>query len=236
VLINGNLNAYSVNIELLGWSTGSLLAPALLIGLGRLTRADVWLLIAIAAIVCVHSLYWFSGGPDFGARYWYLILVPCIGLTARAVRVLGERLAEAGSGTDSGEARTRVLAGALALSVAAVICFMPWRATDKYFHYRNMRPDVRQLAAAHDFGRSLVLVRGKRHPDYASAAIYNPLDLRAAAPIYIWDRDPVITREALAAYRDRSVWIVDGPTRTGAGFRVIAGPLHADDLLTDGGP
>ena len=124
-----------------------------------------------------------------------------------------------------------MLAGAFALSCAALLTFFPWRAVDKYYHYRNMRPDVRVLARTHHFGRSLVLVRGKRHPDYASAGSYNPLDLRAAEPIYVWDRDAVITREALQAYRDRPVWIVDGPTRTGRGFRVVAGPVPAENLL-----
>jgi hypothetical protein len=190
----------------------------------------VWLLTVIAAIIGVHSFYWFSGGPDFGARYWYLILVPCVGLTARAVPALADRLA-AVTGEAAERARVQLLAGVSALALSALICFFPWRAIDKYHHYRNMRPDVRRLAAAHDFGRSLVLVRGRRHPDYASAAIYNPLDFQADAPVYIWDRDPAITRAALQAYADRPVWVLDGPTRTGAGFRVVAGPLRSEDLM-----
>jgi hypothetical protein len=121
-------------------------------------------------------------------------------------------------------------------ALAAVVTFMPWRAIDKYYHYRNMRPDVRHLAEENAFGRSLVLVRGNRHPDYASAAIYNPIDLRADVPVYIWDRDPDITRRALEAYADRAVWILDGPTRTGGGFEVVAGPMPAARLLERGVP
>jgi hypothetical protein len=228
VLVNGNLNAYSVNIELLGWSIGSLLPLLLLLLPQRLQRADRWMLIAIAAIVGVHSFYWFSGGPDFGARYWYLIIVPCIALAARGLLMLGEGLAE----VSEDDARTRVLAGTSILIVATLISFVPWRSVDKYYHYRNMRPDARTMAADRGFGRSLVLVRGNRHPDYASAATYNPIDMHASAPIYVWDRDATITRQALQAYRDRAVWILDGPTRTGRGYRVVAGPLRADDLLS----
>ena len=228
VLVNGNLNAYSVNIELLGWSTGSVLALLLLLLPVALRRADKWLLISVAALVGVHSLYWFSGGPDFGARYWYLIIVPCIALAARGIVMLGQRLSALGSA----DAETRVLAGALVLTAVTLISFLPWRAMDKYYHYRNMRPDVREIAAERDFGNSIVLVRGKRHPDYASAGIYNPLDMRSGAPVYVWDRDPAITRRALEAYRDRGVWILDGPTRTGRGFRVVAGPIRAEDLLS----
>ncbi|HEX6135383.1 MAG TPA: hypothetical protein VFZ24_15540 [Longimicrobiales bacterium] len=234
VVVNAALNTYSVNVELLGWSIGAVLPLALLLVLaGRTSRADRWLLAAIAAVVGVHSLYWFSGGPDFGARYWYLILVPCIALVARAPAVLAQRFDTDLRPAHRSTLHDRLLAGMLALSLSALICFFPWRALDKYYHYRNMRPDVRQLAAAHDFGRSIVLVRGARRVEYASAAIYNPLDLQADAPVYIWDRDPRITRDALLAYEDRPVWILDGPTATGGGFRVVAGPLRARDLIEE---
>jgi hypothetical protein len=92
-----------------------------------------------------------------------------------------------------------------------------------------MRSDVRQLARQHGFGRSLVLVRGERHPDYASAAAYNPVDLRADAPIYAWDASAEIRADVLRAYADRTVWILDGPTVTGDGFRIAAGPLTPDE-------
>jgi hypothetical protein len=234
VLVNANLNAHGVNIELFGWAIGSLLPIALLVLSRRLSRADGWMLAVVAAIVGVHSFYWFSGGPDFGARYWYMILVPCVALTARAFVVAGELLDErAAPDVRWGGPRALVAAGALAL--AALVAFVPWRAIDKYYHYRNMRPDVRRIAEERDFGRSLVLVRGRRHPDYASAAIYNPLDLRGDGPVYIWDRDPAITRRALEAYADRPVWILDGPTRTGGGFAVVGGPVSAASLL-DAGP
>jgi hypothetical protein len=39
----------------------------------------------------------------------------------------------------------------------------------------------------------------------------------------------------LEAYRDRMVWIIAGPSVTGEGYRVEAGPLPASALL-DGDP
>ena len=232
VVVNAALNTYSINVELLGWGIGSLLPLALLVVLWRrLTHADRWLLAVIGAVVGVHSLYWFSGGPDFGARYWYLVLVPCIALTARAAAVVAERFAGRDAAPAAAGLQDRLVAGMLALSAVAVICFLPWRSLDKYYHYRNMRPDVRELAAAHDFGRSLVLVRAERRVDYASAAVYNPLDLHADAPVYVWDRAPLITRTVLLEYRDRPVWILDAPTVEGGGFRLVAGPLAADVLI-----
>jgi hypothetical protein len=143
--------------------------------------------------------------------------------------VLGERL-EPGTGAG----RTgRALVAAVALCAGSLLVFIPWRAADKYYHYRNMRPDVRRLAEQHGFGNSLVIVQGKRFPDFASAAAYNPVDLKASGPIYAWDRSPEARRAVLEAYRDRTVWIIAGPTITGDGYRVEAGPVPAAELLDD---
>jgi hypothetical protein len=60
------------------------------------------------------------------------------------------------------------------------------------------------------------------------------LDLRAGAPVYAWDRNPEIRARTLNEYADRSVWIVEGPSITGDGFKVVAGPLPARELLARG--
>jgi hypothetical protein len=184
---------------------------------------------AIATVVGLHSFYWFSGGPDFGARYWYLVLLPAAVLTIRGAELLMTML-EARKGFSDLD-RARIAAAVVVLAVLATVNFIPWRALDKYHHFRGMRGDIRQLAAANHFGRSLVLVRGTRDIDYPSAANYNPVDLRANVPIYAWDRSPQARAEALQAYVDRPVWIVDGPTRTGGPFRIVEGPVPAAELL-----
>jgi len=221
VIVNAALNVTSINIELFGWMTGSLLLLIAFVLSRRFMRRDGLWLAAIAVVAGIHSFYWFSGGPDFGARYWYLVIVPCVALTARGI------LALAGTGEVHGEWRRTPLFAA-ALSLAALTTFVPWRATDKYYHYRDMRPDIRVMAKREGFGRSLVIIRGQRHPDYASAAIYNPLDLEADVPIYVWDRTTESTEAVIAHYADRAIWIVDGPTVTGGGYEVRAGPLDAD--------
>jgi hypothetical protein len=88
-----------------------------------------------------------------------------------------------------------------------------------------MRPDVRVLARERGFGSSLVMVRGARHPDNHSAAIYNPIDLEGPGPLYAWDRDSTTRAAVLKAFPDRQVWMLDGPTVTGDGYRVTAGPV-----------
>jgi hypothetical protein len=233
-LVNTNLNTFSLNIELFGWSTGSLIILTLFVFAGRLQRGDFLMLAGIIAVFGVHIFYWYGGGPDFGARYWYLMLVPCAALTARGIQSLGMQFDGTAPGyNDNG---TRLMIGVLSLLVLTLVNYLPWRAIDKYHHYLRMRPDIRYLAKEHGFGNSLVLIRGNQHPDYASAWVYNPLDLRADGPVYAWDRSPGVRSQALRAYPNRPVWLVDGPSVTRGGFRVVEGPLSARSLLreTDG--
>jgi 4-amino-4-deoxy-L-arabinose transferase-like glycosyltransferase len=233
-LVNSELNAFSVNIELFGWLTGSLFILACLLFSGSifstaLSRSDCLMLATISAVFVAHIFYWYSGGPDFGARYWYLMLIPCVALTVRGIEFLHRKI-EAGGGNDTSN-RDRVNIFVLSLCLLTLVNYFPWRAIDKYHNYLGMRPDIRRLDKEYNFGKSLVLIRGNRHPDYASAAIYNPIDLHADAPVYAWDRDAKTRKQALTAYRDRQVWIVDGPTITHGGFKMVDGPLSAQKLL-----
>ena len=228
-LINANLNTTSLNFELLGWSIGSLLIGALLI-FSLAVRGSDWLMLAvIAAVFVAHFFYWFSGGPDFGARYWFLMLVPCMALTARGIQLLERKLASGAS--PSSNSGALVMIAVLLLCTSTLINYFPWRAIDKYHNYLGLRPDIRYLAKTYNFGKSLVLIEGDSRPDYASAAVYNPLDLRADAPIYAWDQNPEVRSQVLKAYVDRPVWVVAGPSLTGAGFKVLEGPIPANKLV-----
>jgi hypothetical protein len=219
--INSNLNLTALNVELFGWSVGSLGFLYLLLVTGGLRRSD-WLMAAAAGGVFVGYYFnYFAGGPDFGARYWYLMLLPLAALSARGVERLGTFLSAPPA--PSPRVETRVLAGTGALVLGALAVFVSWRATDKYYHYRNMRPDLVRLAGG--WGRSLVVIRGREMPDYAGAAAFNPLDVRAGGPVYVRAPDPETAQALVAAYPDRPIWVVDGPSRTGEGYRVVAGPL-----------
>lgn len=225
-LINTNLNVSATNTELFGWSIGSFLFIAVCLCVGGLKRGDLLMLAAVVVIYVLHFFYYFSGGPDFGARYWFLMIVPLVVLTARGIEKLAARFDEQFKGGGM-----RVYAAVFALCFMSVVTFVPWRAIDKYHNFRGMRPDIRYLAEEYGFDRSLVLIRGNLHPDYDSAMIYNPLDLQADAPIYAWDRDSVTRKKLLATYPDRPVWIVNAPSVTKRGYEVAAGPLGAENLL-----
>jgi len=212
-LVNAQFNGFAIEAELFGWGAGSLLLALFLLVGGRCDRKDRAMLAFAAAIVLSNSFYWFAGGPDFGARYWYLVILPLVVLSVGGLRALEARVAE--------PARARAL---VCLLVAlAWLAWVPWRAADKYRGYRGMHPVVRALDRELHFGRSLVLVQGERHPEFASAAVYNPLDWEADAPVYAWDKDEVTRRELLEHYRDRPVWVV---SEGGA----ASGPFAAEEL------
>ena len=182
----------------------------------------------ILAVYVAFFFYYFSGGPDFGARYWFLMIVPLVVPSVRGIEYLETRLA-----SSQQENSGRVLAIVFLLGLMALINYFPWRAIDKYYHYLNMRPDIRELAEENDFGRSLILIVGEEHPDYASAFVYNPIDMLAEAPIYAWDRNLETRQAVLKAYSDRPVWLIAGPTITQAGYEVMVGPLSAAELLAN---
>lgn len=225
VVLNSLLNGAALDYELLGWACGSLVLIVALLCSRRLRALDVAMLAVIALVVGLHAFYWFSGGPDFAARYWFLIVVPCLVLVARAPGALFGRATPSAA---------RATVAMLALSASAMLTWMPWRAVDKYHGYRFMSGDMRAFAASHHWGRALVLVRGRRHPDYHMASLENPLDLAdTSRTVYAWDRSADVRRAAVAAYPDRPVYIIDGPTVTGDGFRIAAGPLPPGSLAPD---
>lgn len=213
-MVNALLNGASINAELLGWSTGSILLAAFLIfSAAKIRTKSDWLMLGVIGFVFVfYFFYYFSGGPDFGARYWFLMIVPLIALTSRGMLVLMDRCGTAGY---------RVPVAVLILCSLSILNYVPWRATDKYYHYLGMRPDILSLSKQNHFGNGIVLIRGKSFPDYASASVYNPLDLTVSEPIYVWDRDPESRNKVLHHYAGRNVWLVDGPSITGDGYRVV---------------
>jgi 4-amino-4-deoxy-L-arabinose transferase-like glycosyltransferase len=215
--INSVLNAFQINVELLGWMTGSLVLIGVLLVSRSMRRQDLWMLLTILVVAGAHAFYWFSGGPDFGARYWYLVLVPCLVLVARGIDVL------AGAFRDPRD-RARPLIATLALCLGAVVVVLPWRSADKYFHYRGMRPGVRESLGANDIGRDLGFIRGVRMPDYMSAVPYGALLPGDDAPVIAWERDAALSDSVRAAWPDRAVWVIDGPSLTGGGYRIVSGP------------
>jgi hypothetical protein len=223
-ILNANKNAFMSNVELFGWGFGSLAFVALLLALGR-WGADRGMIAFCGVFVLGYSTYWFSGGPDLGARYWYPLIVPLAGLTVRGAQALTARLTQSGRLSHPG---ARVGSVLLAASVVAALTMMPWRAASKYYRYRGVGGQVRALAVSHGFDGALVFVRSQDPEDYQSAFVLNPPTLDDAATIYARDVGPQHSAAVVAHFPDRVVWLI-GRGLPGASdpmaFEVIAGPL-----------
>ncbi|MCO6511885.1 MAG: hypothetical protein J5I65_13930, partial [Aridibacter famidurans] len=244
-LINSNLNVSTMSVDIFGWSIGGFLLAAIFILRGRLKGPDGVMIGVILVVYILYFFYYFAGGPEFSARYWYIVIVPMCALTVRGIEVLSRMLKEH---FQNGVFNFRVTL--VFLTVFAVAVFIPWRAIDKYHNLRGMRPDIRHLADNWRNTESLILIKlgndAYMHPDFDSAMVYNPLDLNANAPVYAWDRHSIncwdrinckevtgldTRRKLLEHYIDRQVWIVRSPSSTGRGFEIEAGPVDARELL-----
>jgi hypothetical protein len=237
VFVNTNINLYLLNFELFGWPCGSLVFVFLMFAWRR-WRDDALMWGYLVALWAGLNLYWFHGGPDFGPRYWYQMMLPCSVLTVRGAQVFAARwisCAKNGGAneakrtveapvTASASAASRVWAFVVLASLLGTVNLLTWRSLDKYYRYRGMRADIREFER--QFGRSLVFVRGDLFPDYAAAFVENPpdLDRDAPGPIFARDLGPESRARLQAYYSGRPVWIVAGPSETGAEYRIVERP------------
>ena len=154
VVVNSVLNGFMINVDLFGWWTGSI---ALVVFGAVVARSSVerGMIAAVVVIVVLHAFFWFSGGPDFGARYWYLAIVPIVVLCARGLVHLDASAAK-------GRPQARLVA--VLLGLVAFTTFVPWRAVDKYRGYRGMTPPPSAWSSDPRFTGALVLVSGERAP------------------------------------------------------------------------
>ena len=139
MLINTNQNLYATNCELFGWCIGSLFFAALHLFFGKKTQLDKLMIFTIVVLFLGYHLYWFSGGPDFGARYWYLMIYPLVVLTVRGIGTVRRKHCGEGSAGDTAPDRMGVVVAVLILITLAV--FIPWRAVTRYKDYRGFHAD-----------------------------------------------------------------------------------------------
>lgn len=223
-IVNTALNVFLLNTELFGWAAGSLILAFIFAISGGISRKDLWAVTVVVFVVGAYSLFWYHGGPDLGARYWFLCIIPLIALTVRGMEWLGGLMREH---------QTRMSLAMAAMCILSLISYIPWRASDKYYHYLGMQPGIEQLAKQFNFGKSLVIVRGAEHPDYQSAWVYNPVNFDGNAPVYAFDKSSEIYLELLNSYGDRPIWIVNGPTLTNDNYSIVRGPVDASVLLQE---
>ena len=204
VLIDTNQNLYATNWELFGWCIGSLFFAAIHLLFGKKSQVDRLMLLWTAILFLGYHLYWYSGGPDFGARYWYLMIYPLVVLTVRGIGTCVDWL-RAGPAGESAADRMGVVIAVLVF--IALFVFIPWRAVGRYKDYRGFHADYRKLDLP---AGALVFVKYQRNSDFWSAFIRNAPTLDEPRPIFAEDEGPEKNRKLIDAFPGRPVAYVTG--------------------------
>ena len=215
-VLNAQLDGVLINVELFGWAIGSI-APICLYAMWRrrLFNPEDALFIAIPTVVVIgQGLYWYAGA-DYGARYWYQVLIPCCVLAAKAL-------------SSTSVPMPRMASAALVLSLIGVCIFVPWRAATKYLGYRGMNDSVVRLLRECPMSNGLVLVRDAMGDApfgvYAAAAVLNRPDFSGSAPVFARAVSADVTRKLEAAFPGRPVWEIAVPRQPMESARIVAGP------------
>ncbi|WP_209599290.1 glycosyltransferase family 39 protein [Ruegeria sp. HKCCSP351] len=186
----------SLNLELLGWTFGSLV-PLWIVFIWRkkLTGFDRAMLVIFAALVAVLFFYWFTGTFYLGPRYWHTALLPILVLSAAGIEAINDRLPE--------QYRGRLHCVVLLLCAISVVSFTSWRGVSKYDGYGGYNGDIRRQVEAADLGNALIFVSTKG--DIGSALYLNDPFLPQNKPIFLNDLGPDQNAAIIAAFPGREV-------------------------------
>jgi len=216
------LNAYALNVELFGWSVGSLALVFAHLVWGRWKGLDLAMAAVVGAIVGAIALYWFNDAYNFGPRYWFVGFVPLVWLSARGAQSLAGRLLLSG-----GEDAVRRFAAVLAmLALFGGGAFTTWRAATRYFEFRSVHADYRALAGRPELAGALVLLEAGAKQEFASAFALNPAEASSPAPLFARELGAGSDAAVTAAYPNRPVYHVAGRTPAGARPRIVSGPVR----------
>ncbi len=207
-VINTTSNLASLQIEFLGWPTGSLvLVLALLLwGLRRPALRDpfAWAMLGLCvAVGAAMFFYWYGDTYHIGPRYWFVLSFPLVYLSFLGFRAL---VRQAG---DTAEAERRGLSVVLVLSLFGLAVFLPWRGVMKFHGYNDYTSSVPRLAATEVFGDAVVLVKTPKN--IGSALALNDPFLRPGRPIFLRDTGTLDEAALAAAFPGRKILHHDDP-------------------------
>ena len=158
----------------------------------------------IGLTIGTYGLYWFNGGFYIGPRYWFMTLWPALFLSARGLQTAAAKL----SGIGAEEARQRIALPAIVMGALALVAFLPWRASEKYWNFRSFHNDYRTLVASGAVDNALVFVKTDEVGDWGSAFMLNSPTLDGT--IFLRDLGPAANAAIIARYPGRAVHYVTG--------------------------
>ncbi len=225
-LVHTHQNLHTLNVELLGFGVGSLALVGIHLLWGRKTRVDLAMALLALSIITVYGFYWFSGGFYVGPRYWFMVFLPLVFLSARGALTLVERLRSV-PGLVAPELRVGL--PLVVLCAFAMVSFTSWRGVAKYHDFRGFHDDYRQLLAVHDLSGALIFVRDTSVGDYGSAHVFNSPRLAETGPLFVRDLGEENNRRVAAAFPGRSIYFAVGRSPEAAAH-LVAGPMTSAEL------
>jgi len=207
-VINTISSIVSLQIEFLGWPTGSLVLvfSCLIWGLRRPIRRDpfAWAMLALSgAVATAMFFYWYGSIAYIGPRYWFVLAFPLLYLSYLGYRAL---IRQAG---DTIEAERRGFSVVLLLCLFGLTVFLPWRGATKFHGYNEYTSSIARKAASGAFGDAVVLV--KTPMNVGSALALNDPLLRPGRPIYLRDTGTLDEAALAAAFPGRRIIHYDDP-------------------------
>ena len=190
----------SLQLELLGWSVGSLaLFYAYFLWRREKQVFDRAMVFAIIAVVFAMALYWFADSYYFGPRYWFAAAFPFLYLSARGYGALRRIF----SGADEdGNVRIDTILGLCCLF--GLLVFTPWRGVVKYNAYGDFHATYRDELRAGTFGNAVVIIE---EPGNEGSALFlnDPWLANPENPIFLNDTGELDEDALRAAFPGREV-------------------------------
>lgn len=207
-VINTISGIVSLQIEFLGWPTGSmvLVFSCLIWGLRRPDLRDpfAWAMLALSgAVVAAMFFYWYGSIYYIGPRYWFVMAFPLLYLSYLGYRAL---IRQAGG---TAEAERRGMSVVLVLCLFGLTVFLPWRGAIKFHGYNEYTSSIARTAATGAFGDAVVLV--KTPMNIGSALALNDPYLRPGRPIFLRDTGSLDQAALAAAFPGRKILHHDDP-------------------------
>jgi len=191
-------NVTAVNLEFLGWGTGSLVLVWAFALWAKPDWFDLAMGIVIAAIIAAMFFYWFTGSFYIGPRYWFSAFFPLVVLSTSGAAAIVSRLdGLAGRGGDA--------VGLLVLVACAygAFAFTSWRAVTKYHEYGNFHSLARDESETGRFNGAIVFFDKSVH--HGSAFALNDPWLRPGYPLFIRDLGSEADNAVVSQIPERTV-------------------------------
>lgn len=199
--INTLTNISALHTDFLGWGVGSLALVWACFLWRPIDLTGRLMLIIVAVVVIAHAFYWFVASFYIGPRYWFMLFLPLVILSAKGFENVSARLKTAGFETAPG----RLNAMLLILCLFSVAVFLSYRGLTRYHDHRGYSDHYRLIDLPETAGATQPLVLIKPERQLASAWFMNDPWFPPDKPVFAADLGPQSNAAVIEAFPGRPV-------------------------------